>query len=103
MNSSRGYIGHAKNPQGVRCIVRDTSSSGALVEVVGGSDKHFNPADDIPDKLTLVFISYKERTEVSCVVMRRVGRMMGVRYVGPFRSFAAPASTTKMAVHFKKR
>lgn len=98
------YIGHAKNPHGVRCIVRDTSSSGALVEVCAGSDSSGNPADEIPEKLTLVFVSYKERSEVACVVMRRSGRMLGVRYVGPFRSFAAPvAAKSGLSVHFKKK
>lgn len=85
-----GYIAHAKNPQGIRCIVRNTSSSGALVEVCAGTDRFANPADEIPDRLTLVFISYRERTEVACAVMRRNGRMLGVRYVGAFRSFPAP-------------
>ena len=98
-----GYIGHTKNPQGVRCIVRNTSSSGALVEVCAGSDKFANPADGIPDQLTLVFISYKERTEVACAVMRRTGRMLGVRYIGPFRSFPAPQSNLKSAPATKKR
>ena len=98
-----GYIGHSKNPQGVRCIVRNTSSSGALVEVCAGSDRYANPADGVPDQLTLVFISYKERTEVSCTVMRRTGRMLGVRYVGPFRSFPAPQSTLKSVSPAKKR
>jgi hypothetical protein len=98
-----GYIGHAKNPNGVRCVVRNTSSSGALVEVCSGSDRYSNPADEVPDRLTLVFVSYKERTEVACAVMRRSGRMLGVRYIGPFRTIAAPAPITKMAVNLKKR
>jgi hypothetical protein len=98
-----GYIGHSKNPHGVRCIVRNTSSSGALVEVCAGSDKFANPADGVPDQLTLVFISYKERTEVACVVTRRTGRMLGVRYIGPFRSFPAPQSNLKSAPAAKKR
>ncbi len=98
-----GYIGHSKNPQGVRCIVRNTSSSGALVEVCAGSDRFANPADGVPDQFTLVFISYKERSEVACAVMRRTGRMLGVRYIGPFRSFPAPQSTLKSAPAAKKR
>ena len=98
-----GMIGHAKNPQGLRCIVRNTSSSGALIEVSGSSDRFSNPAEDIPNEITLVFVSYKERTEVSCVVMRRAGRMFGVRYVGPFRSFPAPASSNKIVTQLKKR
>ena len=92
-----GYIAHSKNPQGVRCIVRNTSSSGALVEVVSGSDRFANPADEIPDQLTLVFISYRERTEVACAVMRRTGRMLGVRYVGSFRTRPAPVANTRIS------
>lgn len=99
-----GFIAHSKNPQGIRCIVRNTSSSGALVEVVSGSDRFANPADEIPDRITLVFISYKERTEVACAVMRRAGRnMLGVRYVGPFRSFPAPHAAAKPGTAPKKR
>jgi hypothetical protein len=98
-----GYIGHSKNPQGVRCVVRNTSSSGALIEVCSGSDRFANPADEIPDQLTLVFISYKERSEVACAVMRRAGRMLGVRYIGPFRSFPMPGANSKLATHIKKR
>ena len=98
-----GYIGHSKNPQGVRCIVRNTSSSGALIEVCAGSDRYSNPADAIPDQLTLVFVSYKERSEVACAVMRRAGRMLGVRYIGPFRSVPMPGTNTKLANNVKKR
>ena len=97
------YVVHAKAPQGQRCTVRDTSSSGALVEIAAGADRFSNPAEDVPDRMTLVFVSYKERSEVACAVMRRNGRMLGLRYVGPFRTFAAPSASKSKAAAAKKR
>lgn len=97
------YVVHAKAPQGQRCTVRDTSSSGALIEIAAGADRFSNPAEDIPDRMTLVFVSYKERSEVACAVMRRNGRMLGLRYVGPFRTFASPAASKAKATAGKKR
>lgn len=96
------YIVHAKAPQGMRCTVRDTSSSGALIEIAAGADRFSNPAEEVPDRITLVFVSYKERSEVACAVMRRSGRMMGLRYVGPFRTFATPATKAKPAAGKKR-
>ena len=89
MSETAGLVASAKLPQALRCIVRNTSSTGALIDMSQvGRDRSQNRADEVPDKFTLVFVSYRERTEVACTVMRRVGNQVGVRYVSAFRTFA---------------
>ncbi len=72
----------------MRCTVCDTSSSGALIEVPKTADGRPIDSDDIPAKFTLVFVGYREQTEVTCQVVRRIGQRVGVRYVGGFRTVA---------------
>ena len=98
-----GFIGSNKFSQPVRCIVRNTSSSGALVEIVPGKDRMITRADELPNKFTLVFLGYRERTEVNCQVMRMAGAQAGVRYVSPFRTFPVSGTTGNRPVVVKSR
>jgi hypothetical protein len=80
------------------CTVRDTSSTGARLEVVvqrGGNISR----DRVPDQFTLFMPA--DRLEVDCQVMWRQGALMGVRYVSPARR-TAKAQAPKPAEAPKK-
>jgi PilZ domain len=83
---SSGFISAADFTAAMRCVVRDTSSSGAMIEIPATADGRSIDADDIPDRFVLIFVGYRERTEVTCQVVRRTGRRIGVRYVGGFKT-----------------
>jgi hypothetical protein len=66
----------------ILCTIRDTSSTGARLEVQvqrGGNISR----DRVPDQFTLFMPA--DRLEVDCQVMWRQGVMMGVRYTSPTR------------------
>lgn len=85
-----GYIYSDKIQTAVRCIVRDVSSSGALVQLRKGPESL--TVDDIPETFTLVLKHYREQTEVKCIVVRRFADGLGVRYAGQLTTYVkAPA------------
>jgi hypothetical protein len=86
------YIAHGKSPEAIVCILRDTSCSGAQIELALPATKGAPQAwsSEIPDRLTLLL--HLERMQVDCCVMWRAGKRLGVRYISPFRPMAkAPA------------
>jgi hypothetical protein len=66
----------------LRCTVRDTSSTGAQLHLLPSSERL--TVDDIPDTFTLIMTHYKERTDVQCEVVRRLGDRIGVRFTSSF-------------------
>lgn len=75
-------IQHASLSTPLACTVRDTSSTGARLEIVtqrGGNISR----DRLPDQFTL-FMPL-DRLEVDCQVMWRQGQQAGVRYTSPAR------------------
>lgn len=66
--------------------IRDTSSSGALLELTGRNADF----DDVPASFTLSFTCYRTRTDVACAIMRRNGRALGVKFIGSFRTTELP-------------
>ncbi|MCU0955527.1 MAG: hypothetical protein MUC37_13230 [Hyphomicrobium sp.] len=77
-----GQICHSSLSTPLACTVRDTSSTGARIEVVtqrGGNISR----DRVPDQFTLFMPA--ERLEVDCEVMWRQGQQAGVRYTSPTR------------------
>jgi hypothetical protein len=87
-SNSAGFLSVEGFSAALRCTVCDTSSSGALIEVPKTADGRPIDADDIPARFTLVFVGYREQTEVTCQVVRRIGQRVGVRYVGGFKTVA---------------
>ncbi len=66
----------------ILCTIRDTSSTGARLEVAvtrGGTISR----DSVPERFTLFMPS--DRLEVDCEVAWRQGLVFGVRYVSPTR------------------
>ena len=70
-------------------MVKDCSSTGALLELGTGSGDQGVTADTLPKTFVLVLMRARERTEVECRVIRCSGREVGVRYIGQFTAIAA--------------
>jgi hypothetical protein len=76
------YISHTTMPNGLNVVVRDTSVSGAKLEVTDAKGNPFAASTErVPERFTLVMPM--ERTSVECRVAWRKGHMLGVRYLGP--------------------
>ncbi len=69
----------------IACTIRDTSSTGARLEVIAQRGGNIS-RDRIPDQFTLFMPA--DRLEVDCQVMWRQGAMVGVRYTSPARRTA---------------
>ncbi len=83
-----GQITHPSLSAPMLCTVRDTSSTGAkleLAKIIGGSISR----DRAPDRFTLFMPA--ERLTVDCEVAWRRGNMLGVRYTTPARKTAKQA------------
>lgn len=77
---------HESLAQPMLCTVRDTSSTGARLEIAnsrGGISR-----DRAPDRFTLVMPA--DRTMVECTVAWRRGNLIGVRYTSPARRAPKP-------------
>jgi len=75
------------------CVVRDTSSTGALVDVGQGRSATFAAAPKLPNEFTLVM--RRDYLEVDCRVMWRKGMMLGLRYTSPVRMLPRPAKSER--------
>jgi hypothetical protein len=71
-------------PSPLSCVVRDTSSSGARVELTGQRGAFAAGTERIPDHVTLIMPM--DRMQVECRVTWRKGSMMGLRYLSPARA-----------------
>lgn len=78
-----GEISHHTLQTPVACVVRDTSSSGARVELSGARNAFSAGTERIPDHIVLTMPM--ERMEVECRVTWRKGTMLGLRYLSPAR------------------
>jgi hypothetical protein len=101
-SASDGLILSSRHSNPIRCTIRDTSSSGALLELCDSQAAGFVDIMDLPHSFTLVFTSYRERTEVLCQIMRWTGRRVGVRYAGPFRTSASKPAGPRSAPRAKR-
>jgi hypothetical protein len=77
----------------IACTVRDTSSTGARLEIMAQRGGNIS-RDRVPDLFTLFMPA--DRLEYDCQVMWRHGSMAGVRYVSPARRTARQPPTKKM-------
>jgi hypothetical protein len=66
-----------------RCVMRDLSKTGALLQVAVGV------GGQVPSVFTLVFQNGRIRSEVSCSVRWRKGNQLGVSFIGPIQSKVA--------------
>ena len=80
-------IVHSSLATAILCTIRDTSSTGARLEVAAQRGGNIS-RDRVPDQFTLFMPA--DRLEVDCDVMWRQGLMVGVRYTSPTRRTAKP-------------
>ena len=77
-----GFVSHPTLPNGLNVTVKDTSVSGAKLEVTDAKGNPFaSSTERIPERFTLVMPM--ERSMVECRVAWRKGHILGVRYMGP--------------------
>jgi hypothetical protein len=76
----------------ISCTVRDTSSTGARLELQAQRGGNIS-RDRVPDYFTLFMPA--DRLEIDCQVMWRQGIMMGVRYTSPARRTAKQQPITR--------
>lgn len=87
-----GQIQHHSLAAAVPCTIRDTSSTGARLEI--GVQRGGNISRDrVPDQFSL-FMPL-DRLEVDCQVMWRQGNFIGVRYTSPARRTAKQPTVKK--------
>jgi hypothetical protein len=87
-----GQIRHHSLAAAVPCTIRDTSSTGARLEVAvqrGGNISR----DRVPDQFSL-FMPL-DRLEIDCQVMWRQANLIGIRYTSPARRTAKQAPIKK--------
>ena len=66
------------------CLIKDTSSTGALLEMVKTKMNPDSSSAVVPDRFTLMF--QLERVCIDCRVARRRDTEVGIRYVSPARA-----------------
>lgn len=71
----------------VRCYMRDHSSTGAFLQITSEPDRRLE-VDDVPDRFMLYLLNNRAYVGVQCVVVRRFGDCIGVRYAGGFHDVA---------------
>ncbi|MEZ5842283.1 MAG: hypothetical protein R3D27_00935 [Hyphomicrobiaceae bacterium] len=79
---SGGILVDAVSPP-IPCTIRNTSSTGALLELKASLGSWSHAASDLPDEFVLVLTA--DNLEFDCMVARRCGRQVGVRFAGPGR------------------
>ncbi len=72
--------------QPLSCIIRDKSASGAMLEFPANRFIEGITEFVVGDQLTLSMTAARERTSVSCIVVRIDGRRCGVKFNGQFRT-----------------
>ncbi len=86
------YINHPTMPNGLNVVVKDTSLSGAKLEVADAKGNPFAASTErVPERFTLVMPM--EHTSVECRVAWRKGHVLGVRYMGPARQLPKRQNT----------
>lgn len=88
-----GLICSASLQRQVKCRMHDSSSSGARLRLQSEADKL--SVDDIPDTFSLFLMNSSGYSEVQCVVIRRFGDCLGVKYTSAFRTVVKDRSLAK--------
>lgn len=85
--STPAYLTSERLSASINCLVCDSSSTGALVQLVSKDRQAAPSVDDVPADLTLVVAYNREITYVDCAVVRRFGTHLGLKYKGYFRTY----------------
>jgi len=93
-------ISHHTLAEAVSCVIRDTSSSGARIELTSVRGAFAAGTERIPDHITVVMTI--DRMAVECRVAWRRGTMIGVRYLSPARSLPKKPAAARFATAKKQ-
>lgn len=83
-----GLIHHATFQQPLQCMVRDSSSTGALIEIAPIKGSAASALSRFPKQFTLTIPL--ERVAFECDLAWQNDRTLGVRYAAPARILAKP-------------
>jgi hypothetical protein len=87
-------------PGTVSCVVRDLSSTGALIELRAAKTGVIANASGLPDTFALVLL--RDNSEVRCEVAWRQPASIGVRFLGAFKQ-VPPRAKAKAAPIAKRK
>ena len=90
------YGGEIVDP--VNCVILDTSSTGARVEVRALRGSRHHNINDLPEQFTIVF--QIDRVAVDCEIAWRRGSELGIKFTSPARTIQPPKR--KLVVKPKK-
>ncbi|MGQ0671731.1 MAG: hypothetical protein ACT4N2_02460 [Hyphomicrobium sp.] len=89
LSRTPAIISHTSLSQPVSCTIRDSSSTGARIELIQQKGKVSAGTERLPQRFILTMPT--ERAAVECEAVWRRGMAMGVRFVSPTRTIAKPA------------
>lgn len=84
MSATAGYIYGGEIVDPVNCVILDTSSTGARIEVRALRGSRYHNVNDLPKQFTIVFTV--DRVAVDCVIARRYGNELGLKFTSPART-----------------
>ena len=82
-SATAGYLYGGEITEPVNCVILDTSSTGARMEVRALRGSRFHNIGDLPKTFSLAFTS--DRVIVDCVIAWRRGNEIGVKFTSPAR------------------
>lgn len=80
-----GWIAIASREEPVTCTVCNVSKYGAMLEFAT-ADAIGSPRDRQTDTFVLVWLTNRVRSEATCTVRWRSGKLIGVNFAGPVRT-----------------
>ncbi len=86
-SATAGYIYGGEIVDPVNCVILDTSSTGARIEVRALRGSRFHNINDLPKTFTIVF--QIDRVALDCSIAWRRGSELGIKFTSPARTIAA--------------
>lgn len=99
MSATAGYIYGGEIVDPVNCVILDTSSTGARIEVRALRGSRYHNISDLPKTFSLAFTS--DRVVINCVIAWRRGNELGIKFTSPAR--AAPPLPKRVVAAKPKR
>ena len=87
-SATAGYIYGGEIVDPVNCVILDTSSTGARIEVRALRGSRYHNINDLPKTFTIVF--QIDRVAVDCGIAWRRGSELGIKFTSPARTIPPP-------------
>ncbi len=87
-SATAGYIYGGEIVDPVNCVILDTSSTGARIEVRALRGSRYHNINDLPETFTIVF--QFDRVAVDCSIAWRRGSELGIKFTSPARTIPPP-------------